>query len=399
MKARALTPHAMTFPGRANAPAGQRVLQFVLNRMLLLPLGAVLAIIWANLAAESYFTFSLPIRFAVNDIAMALFFGLLTQEILEEVMPGGALHTWRRWTMPIVGAIGGSAGAVFVFLMYVGMKWELVLQQAWPVACAIDVVAAYWVLRLIRPRRGVLAFAVLMAIAADVIALAIIAQRHSIASMTLMGSALILLALAGAATLRHVGVTKFWPYLVLCGTASWAGFYLNGLQPALALVPLVPFLPHEPRTLQAFPDTPDDDQTHHVEHEWNVAVQVVLFFFGLVNAGVLLNGYGTGTWALLAAALAGRPLGMLIAVDLAVLAGLHLPEKVSFRELVIVAFATSSGFTMALFFAVAIMPMGPVLAEIKIGALSIAIGALVAFFFAWLLGVGRIGRARRPHTG
>ena len=48
----------------------------------------------------------------------------------------------------------------------------------------------------------------------------------------------------------------------------------SGLHPAFALVPIVPFLPHEPRRLDLFADPPDDDATHHFEHEWHPLVQV-----------------------------------------------------------------------------------------------------------------------------
>ena len=41
----------------------------------------------------------------------------------------------------------------------------------------------------------------------------------------------------------------------------------------------------------------------------------VLFLFGLVNAGVILRGVDTGSWAVLMAALIGRPIGVLAAVD------------------------------------------------------------------------------------
>src|SRR5881394_3071984 len=95
----------------------------------------------------------------------------------------------------------------------------------------------------------------------------------------------------------------------------------RGLHPAFALVPIVPFLPHEPRRLDLLADPPDDDAVHHVEHEWNAAVQVILLLFGLVNGGVALRGYDTGTWAILLAALVGRPMGIVASVGLAVAAG------------------------------------------------------------------------------
>lgn len=48
--------------------------------------------------------------------------------------------------------------------------------------------------------------------------------------------------------------------------------------------------------------------------------------------------------------------------------------------------AASAGFTFALFFATSVMPPGPLLGELKLGALATAGGALVA---ARLLHVGR----------
>lgn len=392
-----LSSRAMPFSSAPRASTAGRFARFVVDRYLLLPLGAAIALLWANTAPESYFGFAQRLRFAVNDIAMALFFGLLAQEIFEEVMPGGALHTWRRWAVPVAAAIGGTVVAPLVFLLYLGLAYEWVLASAWPVACAVDLVASYYVLKAIGVPRSVVAFAMVMAIVANGIALAVLAPRESLAAIGPAGALLVLGALAIAALMRRLRVASFSPYLVVCGTMSWFGLYLSGLQPALALVPIVLFLPHEARQLRNFPDTPDDDATHHVEHEWNEAVQVVLFLFGLVNAGVLLRGYGSGTWALVTAALAGRPVGALAGVALALAAGLPLPSRIGWRDLVVVAFATSSGFTLALFFAVGIVAPGPALAELKIGALAIGAGAGAALTFAAaaVFGVGRFAHRRR----
>jgi Na+/H+ antiporter NhaA len=84
------------------------------DRFLLLPIGAVIALVWANSAPESYFLFAQKISFFVNEIGMAFFFALATQEIVEAVMPGGALHSWRRWGLPLVAAAGGVIGSVTV---------------------------------------------------------------------------------------------------------------------------------------------------------------------------------------------------------------------------------------------------------------------------------------------
>ena len=81
------------------------LLRSSVDNVLLLPLGGLLALAWANLAPESYFPVARPLTFWINDVAMTLFFALIAQEVIEEVMPGGALHSWRRWLLrvPLAG--------------------------------------------------------------------------------------------------------------------------------------------------------------------------------------------------------------------------------------------------------------------------------------------------------
>src|SRR5438477_3683135 len=105
MKRHALPSELAAFADTRSS-AADKATHFVLSYFLLLPLGALIGLVWANTAAESYFRLSHSLAFLVNDVAMALFFGFLTQEIIEEVMPGGGLHTWRRWALPLAGALG-----------------------------------------------------------------------------------------------------------------------------------------------------------------------------------------------------------------------------------------------------------------------------------------------------
>jgi NhaA family Na+:H+ antiporter len=236
-----------------------------------------------------------------------------------------------------------------------------------------------------------LPFLLVLAIATDILGLLVVAPRSPVASHA-VGAVLVVMALGLAMLMQRQNVRGFWPYLGVCGTLSWFGFYWAGIHPALALIPIVSFLPHEPRSLDLFVDPPNDDDVHRFEHEWNEVVQVVLFLFGLVNAGVLMRGYYTGTWAVLAAALVGRPLGILTGVALGHAAGLQLPRRVGWRQVIVIAMATSSGFTFALFLATSALPIGPTLAQIKIGALISVVGALMTVAAARLLRVGRFAK-------
>jgi len=372
-----------------------RAIRLTIGRFLLVPIGAVIALVWANTASESYFQFALRLSFFVNEIGMALFFALLAQEVYEATMPGGALHSWRKWTLPVVGAAGGIGGAVLVYLLYVQSQYEPGLSPAWPIASAIDAVATFYLLKTIMPRSGALPFALLLAIVTDIFGMLIVAPRHLVLQTRVGGAALAIGALLLAALMRAVNVRAFWPYLLICGTALWVAFYWEGLHPAFALVPIVPFLPHEARKLDVFADPRDDDAVHHAEHEWHLLVQPVVFLFALVNAGVILRGYDTASWGMLLAALVGRPLGVLVAVSGAVAAGLHLPRRIGWRELLVIAFAVSSGFSIALFFATGLLATGPMLASVKIGIIGSAFAALLAFGAARALKVGRF--APQPH--
>ena len=117
--------------------------------------------------------------------------------------------------------------------------------------------------------------------------------------------------------------------------------------------------------------------------------QVALLLFGLVTGGVLVRALDDGTLAMPAAVLIGKPLGLLAGVVLARVLGLHLPFHVGWRELVVVGFLSTIGFTMALFFATVSVGPGAVLSELKMGALLTLTGGALALLAARALHVGR----------
>jgi Na+/H+ antiporter NhaA len=61
------------------------------------------------------------------------------QEVGEAMLPGGALHPWRRAALPVVAAVGGTLGAIAVYALYVHAADEPVLALGWPIACAVDI--------------------------------------------------------------------------------------------------------------------------------------------------------------------------------------------------------------------------------------------------------------------
>ena len=85
-----------------------RLSRFAVEHLLLLPLGAAIALVWANLAPDSYFRFAYAAAFVVNDVAMAFFFALIAKEVVEATAPNGVLHPWRRAIVPVIAAMGAA---------------------------------------------------------------------------------------------------------------------------------------------------------------------------------------------------------------------------------------------------------------------------------------------------
>ena len=376
------------------------ILHFITGHYLLLPIGAVVALVWANTAPESYFEVARVLAFPVNSIAMVFFFGLLTQEIFEEMMPGGALHNRRRWPVPVIAALGGTVGAAAAYTAWVSAATVPMFLDGWPIMAGIDLVFAYFIVRAIFHRHPAVVFLLVLAVASNAFAFIALAPTFLFDGTRAGGSAVLMAAAIGlAAWLRRKRVRQFWPFVVICGGLSWFALDLEGFPPALALAPIVPFMPHRRRRLgELFEDEVDErgDTTRHYEHVWHYHVQVALLLFGLVNAGVMVTGYGEGTEATLMAAL-GRSAGILLATTAALVLGLHLPAHLSWRDLVVVTLASTIGLTFALYFAVALFPAGPLQAEIKLGALLTAFGLPLTFGAAWLLGVGRFHHRLHPH--
>ena len=85
MRQHAVVHQRVAFAG-PRAGTSQRVFRYVTDRFLLLPLGAIIALAWANIAPDSYFRFAHAAAFPVNEIAMAFFLALITQELWEALV-------------------------------------------------------------------------------------------------------------------------------------------------------------------------------------------------------------------------------------------------------------------------------------------------------------------------
>jgi NhaA family Na+:H+ antiporter len=370
------------------------LVEYVVEHSLLLAVGSAIALVWANTSdAERYYRVAARLEFPVNDVGMVFFFALAAKEIVEATSPGGALHTWRRAALPAVAAVGGMIAPALIFVAYVDYSTQPVLMAGWAVPCATDIAFSYLVARSIyRQQHPAVPFLLLLAIADDALGLVILAVFYPARELHLLaGSLLMAAALTMAFGLRRAGVKSFWPYVILGGALSWTALFHGGLNPALALVPIIPFLPRAGRDLGLYVEAPGGarDALSQFERRFKYPVQVVLFLFGLVNAGVRVGAVGAGTWAVLIAIVIGKPIGIGLSVALSVAAGLRLPAQLRWNDVLVVGIAAGIGFTVALFFAVAAFPPGPILEQLKLGALLSVGSAALAFGAAAIVRAGR----------
>lgn len=368
----------------------------LLDNSGLLILGTVIALVWANADRESYEVVAHALHFAVNDIGMVFFFALAAKEIVEATSPGGALHSPRRSAVALFAAIGGMAGPAAIYIGLVLAFDQPELMRGWAIPLATDIAFSYLVARIIfGARHPGIPFLLLLAIADDALGLLILAVFYPSGELRLVAFVILLaLALMLASWLRSRRTVNFWPYVAGAGVVSWIAFYWGGLHPALALVPIMPFMPRAKRDVGLFVDRPDaHDTLNEFEHRWKLPVHIILFFFGLANAGVEFASVGPGSWIVLTAILLGKPIGIVSCTALAVAVGLQQPTGVTWRDLTVLGFVAAIGFTVALFFATAAFPAGELLDQTKMGALLSFSAALVAGAAAVLLRVGQTSRA------
>ncbi|QEM67177.1 Na+/H+ antiporter NhaA [Geobacter sp. FeAm09] len=363
--------------------------------------GVAVALAWANLDPAGYHTFlkqplvgGLSFHFITNELFMVLFFGIAAVEITQSCLPGGALNPPSRAVNPLLGTLGGVLGPVAVYLGLNALAGGPELRNGWGIPTATDIALAWLVARAaFGAAHPAVSYLLLLAVADDAVGLAIIAifypdPSHPVAPLWLLLTALGMLV---AYALRRLRVASYWPAVICGGALSWSGLHHAHLHPALALVFIVPFLPHRRReTKLLFEEDPGDrSPLSRFEHEWKAVVDVGMFLFGLANAGVGFSSLGTATWLVLAALVCGKTLGIFGFGWLAARFGFGLPRGMYRSDLLVAGIIAGTGFTVALFVAGEAFADPALQGAAKMGAMLSITAAGIAMVAARLLGVRR----------
>ncbi len=424
-----------------NSNRTAKVWGFVSDYSLLLILGALAALWLANSNPEVYHALTeivlvpdsyighlhddgnghmvreLTLHYLVNDVLMALFFAMAGKEVWEAVaIPGGALRG-RQALSTVVATAGGMLGPIMIYLVlayFMGSTIFDAVKNGWAIPTATDIAFAYLVGRLVfGAGHPAIKFLLALAILDDAGGLLILAVFYPSGELQLewlllsFGSAMLVWALFNELPRRldrgkqHRPVSSWVrkylgviPY-IFAGILSWYGFQEAGIHPALGLLPVIPTIPHAARAFGIFAEEEkyEHDLLNVLEHTIKAPVQVILFFFGFLNAGVEFSSLGDATWLVLGGLLVGKPLGIFIMGGIAALT-LGLPEGVKMKDVVTLGFVAGIGFTVSLFIAGVAFPHGEILDAAKMGALFSFGAALIAPIVGKILRVEKVPAAR-----
>lgn len=429
-----------------------RVSKFVSEYSVLLIMGAIIALIWGNLDPKSYHHMVewplwfndtiglttedwikkygkgydvhayeghsrvLSFHYLINDMAMAFFFAVAAKEVWEAVILKNGSLRGRKAATPLIATVGGMAGPIAVYLglaAFLGSDTYSAVANGWAIPTATDIAFSYLVGRLVfGAGHPAVRFLLLLAIADDAAGLIILAIFYPQGELALEW----LLLSAAASFFVYLlfnylprrmdrgdqlrpkstwvrNVLSFWPYLV-AAVLSWYGFMKAGLHPSLGLLPVVPAIPHADRAFGIFSEAEKylTDMLNHIEHGLKYPVEIILFFFGLLNAGVQFSAIGDATWLVLAGLIIGKPLGVLLFGWIgANVMKLGLPQGMRIVDLFVIGCVAAIGFTVSLFIAAVAFDAGPVQDAAKMGALF-SFGAVGLSFVA-----GYLTRVEKKH--
>ena len=297
----------------------------------------------------------LSMHFLINEIFMVIFFGIAAKEITESCLPGGALNPVSKAINPLLGTIGGVLGPVGAYLLLNSIIGQSEWQNGWGIPTATDIALAWLVARMVfGAGHSAISFLLLLAVADDGIGLGIIAFAYPDANNPTewIQTLWVVPGMIVAFGLRLANVRNWIPYIVIGGAFAWWGLYSAHLHPALALVPIVPFLPAGKKDDGMFKEEagePEDNPLDKFEHDLKSFVDFGLFFFAYANAGVAFGAINNLTWIVLLSLLVGKTIGITFFSYVGTLIGFPLPDGMKLKHLVVAGLIAGLGLTVALF--------------------------------------------------
>ena len=376
----------------------QAFLETETSSAVLLLSATLIALAWANApSGDSYATFwgteltiglgrwslSHDLRGWVSEGLMTMFFLLVGLELKRELLTG-ELRERRAALLPIVAAVGGMVVSAAVYLAFTAGTDAA---SGFGAAMPTDVVFALAVLAIARGLPpGLKALLLALAIVDDLGSILVVAVTYP-ETIDLVPLVVAIALLAAYGALWRIQVRSVVVYVVI-GVAAWVAVSEAGVSPTIVgaalglLTPAVAF--QRPRAVSEEahrvanrtvdePTPPDADAAAWLSLgslareavsplaraeafllPWVSFVVVPLFalaYAGIeVSRGTVADALNTRLGVgLLASRLVGKPLGIVLAVAIALALGAALPEGVGRRHLIGMAVAAGIPFTVSLY--------------------------------------------------
>jgi Na+/H+ antiporter NhaA len=206
---------------------------------------AVAALLWANSPwSDSYDSFwatklsiqigsdgiSMDLRHWVNEGLMTFFFLVVGLEARRE-FDVGSLRERRRLVLPLMGAVGGMALAVAIYLAFnAGGSGA----GGWGAAMSTDTAFALGVLALVAPGATRLRVRLLsIVVFDDLVALLVIATVYT-DSVDVVALAVALALFCGLGALRYAAIAWRPPIATLLSLGMWVALFESGIDPLIA---------------------------------------------------------------------------------------------------------------------------------------------------------------------
>ena len=370
---------------------------------ILLLLGTVVALVWANSPARAGYeqlsdlvigpaALHLDLTAAewATDGLLAIFFFVVGLELKREFVTG-QLRRPSTAVVPILAAVGGMIAPAALYAL-VNATSARGAMEGWAIPVATDIAFAVAVLTLFGKRlpTALRAFLLTLAVVDDLLGIVVIAIFYA-ASLSFVWLLASLSAIVAFAVLMRRRRATPW-VLIPLALLAWYLMHLSGIHATIAGVLLgfmVPALAAPGR---------DTSLAERYEQLWRpVSAGLAVPVFALFAAGVSLSpealASAAGDPAAQGVALGlvlGKPVGILLATLLLVkLTGANLDPSVRWPDLAAVAVVAGVGFTVSLLigelsFAETAPQAEHVKAAILVGSLTAA--ALGGALLAWRTG-------------
>lgn len=372
-------PRPRPFLLTALSPGGERNLRDTLRDErvggLLLLVGTVVALVWANVWPSSYQAVSstvvgpaalhldLTVAHWASDGLLAIFFFVVGLELKREIVVG-ELRRPSRAMLPAVAAVGGMLVPAGLYLA-VNLPAPDGAAGGWAVPTATDIAFAVGVLAIVGRSlpTSLRAFLLTLAVVDDLLAIIIIAVAFTDGvALGLLAASLAAVALFALAIAR--GLRSPW-LLVPLALVAWALLHASGVHATIAgvllglVVPAGPGSAVHPRRgpVTDAADQPDHSLAEVYEHRWRpLSAGFAVPVFALFAAGVVIDPATLGAafadpvaQGIVLGLVVGKPVGIVLSTWLlARFTRARLAPGLGWSDIAAVGTLAGIGFTVSL---------------------------------------------------